>query len=194
MVEYRLAGVEGSKPVSAEIVRRPAAAAASASASASAASASAAPGEYAVRIDGEERDLRILSMGPRGVEFVLGGRYHAARYRAASTARMEMVVDGVPVDLSMHSDLDEIVYKNSGGVGAAGDAGSDSLLRSPIPGKVVSFSAEEGHEVRKGDAVVVLESMKMQVAVKAHRDGVVKSLKVRQGGNVAKNDAIAEIE
>lgn len=191
MVEYRLAGVEGSKPVSAELVRRPAAAAASASA----ASASAAPGEYAVRIDGEERDLRILSMGPRGVEFVLGGRYHAARYRAASTARMEMVVDGVPVDLSMHSDLDEIVYKNSGGVGAAGDAGSDSLLlRSPIPGKVVSFSAEEGHEVRKGDAVVVLESMKMQVAVKAHRDGVVKSLKVRQGGNVAKNDAIAEIE
>ena len=182
MVKYRLADAEGSPPVSAEIVRRPASAA-----------AGGAPAEYAVSIDGEERTLRILSMGPRGVEFVLDGRYHSARYTRASTARMGMVIDGVPVELSMHEDLDEVVYKNSGGAGAAGDAGSDGLLRSPIPGKVVSFSAEEGAEVRKGDPIVVLESMKMQVAVKAHRDGAIKSLKVKQGGNVAKNDAIAEI-
>ncbi len=183
-MDYRLDGVEDAEPVAAELVRRPA----------RATGGDAPGGDYAVRIDGEERDLRILSMGPRGAEFVLAGRYHSVRYVRASTARMEMVVDGAPVELSMHSDLDEIVYKNSGGAGAAGAGASDATLRSPIPGKVVSFSAEEGAEVRKGDPVVVLESMKMQVAVKAHRDGTVKSLRVKQGGSVAKNDAIAEIE
>ena len=184
-MEYRLDGVEGAEPVSAEIVRRPARATGGAG----------AEGDYAVRIDGDERDLRILSIGPRGAEFVLGGRFHSVRYVRASTARMEMVVDGAPVELSMHSNLDEIVYKNSGGAGAGGAGGaSDAALRSPIPGKVVSFSAEEGAEVRKGDPVVVLESMKMQVAVKAHRDGTVRSLRVKQGGSVAKNDAIADIE
>lgn len=187
-MEYRLEGVEGARPVSAELVRRPA--------RATGGGGGAEGGDYAVRIDGDERELRILSLGPRGAEFVLGGTYHSVRYERASTARIEMVVDGAPVELSMHSGLDEIVYKNSGGAAAGGAGGGapDATLRSPIPGKVVSFSTEEGLEVRKGDPVVVLESMKMQVAVKAHRDGTVKSLKVKQGGSVAKNDAIAEIE
>lgn len=190
-MEYRLEGVEGARPVSAELVRRPA------RATGGGAGGGAGGGDYAVRIDGDERELRLLSLGPRGAEFVLGGRYHSVRYERASTARIEMVIDGAPVELSMHSDLDEIVYKNSGGAaagGAGGGGAADATLRSPIPGKVVSFSTEEGLEVRKGDPVVVLESMKMQVAVKAHRDGTVKSLKVKQGGSVAKNDAIAEIE
>ena len=180
-MEYRLGGVEGSRPVRAELAGRAAAAT----------GGGAAEAEYSVRIDGSERDLRVLSTGPRGVEFILDGQYHSVRYLRASTARMEMVVDGVPVELTMHADLDEIVYKNSGGAGDAGSA--DDVLRSPIPGKVVSFSAEEGAEVAKGDPVVVLESMKMQVAVKAHRGGTVKSFRVKQGGSVAKNDAIAEI-
>jgi len=36
--------------------------------------------------------------------------------------------------------------------------------------------------------------MKMQVAIKSHKDGTVKSIKVKEGGTVAKNDVIAEIE
>ena len=40
----------------------------------------------------------------------------------------------------------------------------------------------------------VLESMKMQVAIKAHKDGEIKSIKIKEGNTVAKNDVIAEIE
>jgi biotin carboxyl carrier protein len=36
--------------------------------------------------------------------------------------------------------------------------------------------------------------MKMQVTVKAHKDGNIKSIKIKEGGTVAKNDVIAEIE
>ena len=53
---------------------------------------------------------------------------------------------------------------------------------------------EEGANIKKGDNVCVLESMKMQVGIKSHKDGTVKSIKVKQGGIVAKNDVIAEIE
>ena len=58
----------------------------------------------------------------------------------------------------------------------------------------MSFPVEEGASVKKGDPIVVLESMKMQVAVKSHKDGTVKSIKVKEGGSVAKGDVIAEIE
>ena len=48
--------------------------------------------------------------------------------------------------------------------------------------------------MKKGDVVCVLESMKMQISIKSHKDGVVKSIKMKQGSSVAKNDVLAEIE
>ena len=67
-------------------------------------------------------------------------------------------------------------------------------LKSQIPGRIVSINVSVGDKVNKGDVVCVLESMKMQVSIKSHKDGVIKSLKIKQGAPVAKNDVLAEIE
>ena len=147
--------------------------------------------EYVIKLNDREQNLKILSMNSRGIEFVLDQKFHTAKYLESTTAKMNLVVDGVPMEVNMHSGLDEIVYKNSGG---GGGEDSELSLRSQIPGKVVSFSVEEGASVKKGDSIVVLESMKMQVAVKSHKDGTVKTIKVKEGGSVAKGDVIAEIE
>ena len=48
--------------------------------------------------------------------------------------------------------------------------------------------------IKKGDVVCTLESMKMQVAVKAHKDGVIQNLKIKESATVAKGDVIADIE
>jgi biotin carboxyl carrier protein len=91
----------------------------------------------------------------------------------------------------MHTKLDEIVYKNTGG----SDVGSTQInLRSQIPGRVVSIEVIVGDKVKKGDVVCVLESMKMQVSVKSHKDGEIKNLKIKEGNSVNKNDILAEIE
>jgi len=58
----------------------------------------------------------------------------------------------------------------------------------------VSVEVNEGDKIKKGDTVCVLESMKMQVSVKSHKDGEVKNLKVKEGNSVNKNDILAEIE
>lgn len=147
--------------------------------------------EYIIKINDREENLKILSMDSNGIEFVLGSQYHVVKYLEGSTAKMNLIVDGVPMQVRMHSGLDDIVYKNSGG--AAGED-SEVTLYSQIPGKVVKIPLEEGAQVKKGDPIAVLESMKMQVAVKSHRDGTIKSIKVKQGGSVAKGDPIAEIE
>ena len=67
-------------------------------------------------------------------------------------------------------------------------------MKSQIPGKVISISVEDGDSVKKGDVICTLESMKMQVAVKAQKDGVVKGIKIKEGNSVNKNDVIADIE
>jgi len=147
--------------------------------------------EYVIKINDREQNLKILNMDTRGIEFILDQKYHKVKYLDSTTSKMNLVVDGVPMTLNLHADLDEIVYKHSGGAGA-GDA--QLTLRSQIPGKVISIAVKEGANIKKGDNVCVLESMKMQVGIKSHKDGTVKSIKVKQGGIVAKNDIIAEIE
>ncbi len=147
--------------------------------------------EYLIKIGSDEHNLRILAMDSKGIEFILDQKYHKVKYLENTTSQMSMVVDGVPMKIGMNSQFDSIVYKNSGG----GDsANSQTNLHSQIPGKVVSINVGEGDSVKKGDVVCVLESMKMQVSIKAHKDGNVRKIKVKTGGSVAKNDVLAEIE
>ena len=147
--------------------------------------------EYLIKIQDKEHHLQILNINSSGMEFVLDNNFHSVNYVEKQTAEMKIVVDGVPLTINMHTKLDEIVYKNTGGA----DTGSAQInLRSQIPGKVVSIEVTIGDKVKKGDVVCVLESMKMQVSVKSHKDGEVKNLKIKEGNSVNKNDILAEIE
>lgn len=147
--------------------------------------------EFVVKIGNNERNLKIIDMGHDKIEFVLDNSFHSAKYLENSTSKITVVVDGVKLTFNKRPDLDKIVYKNSG---MESSADSQISLKSQIPGRVVSINVSQGDNVKKGDIVCVLESMKMQVSIKSHKDGVVKSLKLKQGASVAKNDVLAEIE
>ena len=147
--------------------------------------------EYVIKLHDREQNLKILTMDSKGMEFILDQKFHKVKYLDTTTSKHSLVVDGIPITVNLHTNLNEIVYKNSGG---GGDEGSELALKSQIPGKVVSIDVQEGSDIKKGETLCVLESMKMQVGVKAHKDGKVKSIKIKEGGTVAKNDTIAEIE
>lgn len=148
-------------------------------------------GEYLIKINDDEHQLKILNMNSRRIEFLLDNHFHKAKYLQSTTAQINLVVDGIPMKLFMHTHLDKIVYKNSGG---EGPESAQMILRSQIPGKVVSIAVQEGSSVNKGDTICTLESMKMQVGIKSHKSGKIKSIKIKEGASVAKNDIIAEIE
>jgi len=57
-------------------------------------------------------------------------------------------------------------------------------LKSPMPGLVIGVPVEDGQTVKKGDVLVVLESMKMQNELKAPRAGVVNRLRVKTGDSI----------
>ncbi|MGI0045586.1 MAG: acetyl-CoA carboxylase biotin carboxyl carrier protein subunit [Nitrosotalea sp.] len=147
--------------------------------------------EFVIKISNNERHLKILNMSHEKIEFMLDNSFHIAKYLENSTSKITVVVDGVKLTFNKRPDLDKVVYKNSG---IESTTDSQVNLKSQIPGRVVSINVSQGDNVKKGDIVCVLESMKMQVSIKSHKDGVVKSLKVKQGGSVAKNDVLAEIE
>jgi biotin carboxyl carrier protein len=144
-----------------------------------------------VKIGGKQHTLRLLKSGTNEFEFVLDNTFHHAKVLQSGSAEVKLVLDGQPLTVKKHSKLTEVLEKASA-LGGAG--GGDRNLASQIPGRVVSIVAKVGSEVKKGDVIVVLESMKMQVAVKAHKDGSLKEIKVKQGASVARNDVLAIIE
>ncbi len=60
----------------------------------------------------------------------------------------------------------------------------DAALAAPMPATVVATRAEPGQSVRTGDVLVVLEAMKMELTIRAPRDGVVDAVHCRQGALV----------
>jgi acetyl-CoA/propionyl-CoA carboxylase biotin carboxyl carrier protein len=77
---------------------------------------------------------------------------------------------------------------------AAGSAASSSeSLPSPLQGTVLKVAVAEGAEVNEGDLVCVIEAMKMENEITAHRSGKVTSLNVAEGAAIGSGDVIATI-
>lgn len=65
-------------------------------------------------------------------------------------------------------------------------------LKAPMPGLIFDIKVMEGDAVKKGDALLVLEAMKMENILKSPSDGVVKSIKIKKGESVEKNQVLIQ--
>jgi acetyl-CoA/propionyl-CoA carboxylase biotin carboxyl carrier protein len=77
--------------------------------------------------------------------------------------------------------------------GAAGGASSESLP-SPLQGTVLKVAVEQGATVAEGDLICVIEAMKMENEITAHRAGKVEELNVSEGAAVSSGDVLAVIK
>ncbi len=65
-------------------------------------------------------------------------------------------------------------------------------VKAPMPGMVLNILVEEGQEVKKGDALIVLEAMKMENILKSPSDGVIKKIAITKGVAVEKNQLLIQ--
>lgn len=67
-------------------------------------------------------------------------------------------------------------------------------IKAPMPGMVLQVLVEAGQEIKKGDAIVVLEAMKMENILKSPTDGKVKKVNVTKGDKVDKNQVMVFLD
>ncbi|PSA73799.1 acetyl/propionyl/methylcrotonyl-CoA carboxylase subunit alpha [Corynebacterium diphtheriae] len=120
---------------------------------------------------------------------------------ALPSQKVVVEIDGRRVEIALPGDLalgggagapkKKAKKRRAGGSKAAisGDA-----VAAPMQGTVIKINAEEGAEVAEGDTVVVLEAMKMENPVKAHKSGVVTGLAIAAGEGVTKGQVLLEIK
>jgi len=78
--------------------------------------------------------------------------------------------------------------------GGSGPSASSDALPSPLQGTVLKVAVEQGAEVSEGDLICVIEAMKMENEITAHRSGKVEELPITEGAAVSSGDTLAIIK
>jgi acetyl-CoA/propionyl-CoA carboxylase biotin carboxyl carrier protein len=120
--------------------------------------------DYTVEVSGRRFDVRVS--GPPGGATGRGGAAAAKPARARRTTRAS----------------------------TPGAAGGGDVLRSPMQGTVLKVAVEAGATVAAGTLIAVIEAMKMENEITAHKDGTVTALPISVGSSVASGDTLAVIE
>ncbi|WP_221933613.1 acetyl/propionyl/methylcrotonyl-CoA carboxylase subunit alpha [Aeromicrobium piscarium] len=118
-----------------------------------------------------ERERVTVEVGGKRVEVVLPGGLGAAAAPAAAQKKAKRKAG------------------SGGGAAVSGDS-----LTSPMQGTVVKLTVEDGQEVAEGDQVLVIEAMKMEQPITAHKAGVITSLDAEVGATVSAGAVICEIK
>jgi pyruvate carboxylase subunit B len=162
---------------------------------------------YWVRIADEEFDVAVEAAG--GVFLVtLGGSAYQVELTEVLPAAYTLVVDGACHDLTVQDRagpwtliLDGARYRaeiaRTRRVAAA--AGRPAAVRSeevraPMPGVVISVEVGEGSRVEDGQAIAIMEAMKMQMEIRAPHAGTVKRIHVRPGQELAAGQLLVTME
>ncbi len=101
------------------------------------------------------------------------------------------VVNGLKYEITARTKLEETareVMKNKGG------GGKGTEIKAPMPGLILSLKKKEGDEVKPGDALFILEAMKMENEIRAIKSGRVKKVLVEKGQSVEKNQLVLIVE
>jgi acetyl-CoA/propionyl-CoA carboxylase biotin carboxyl carrier protein len=77
--------------------------------------------------------------------------------------------------------------------GRKADPGSSDTLPSPMQGSIWKVPVKEGQEVAEGDVVTIIEAMKMENEITAHKAGVIAELPIREGDSIASGQTLAVI-
>lgn len=88
------------------------------------------------------------------------------------------------------------VLTKPAGTGKRGGHGAHAAgeLVAPMPGQVRTVQVAAGETVARGQTLVIVEAMKMEIKIAAPRDGVVKALKIRPGQTVDRDQLLVELE
>jgi biotin carboxyl carrier protein len=102
----------------------------------------------------------------------------------------EVLLWGALYQVQVMDEREQRLAKSSAGFVPQG---GEIAIRAPMPGLIVDVPVEVGQDVKAGQTLVILESMKMENELKAPRDGKVHALNVKAGQNVEQNKTLVSI-
>ncbi|OZG75336.1 oxaloacetate decarboxylase subunit alpha [Hahella sp. CCB-MM4] len=131
--------------------------------------------EFKIMVHGETYDIHVTGVSPHG----------------DNERRFYMTVDGVPEEIAIESTGE---YTRGGGEGKRPQAAGPGDVSASMPGNIVDVLVAEGQQIAAGEAVLVIEAMKMETEIKAAISGTVKEILVKKGDRVTPGELLVQID
>lgn len=125
---------------------------------------------------------------PGGLVVEISGKPMAVTLSEVSAGRIEFVLDGERISFQRPAPAASTAPPPP--TSASGHRG---VVQAPMPGKVTAALVKPGDRVKKGDPLVVLESMKMEVAVRADQDAAVREVLTKEGASVKRGQDLVRL-
>lgn len=139
---------------------------------------------YRATIEEKAFDVEILQAQDGKLDLLIDGKRVTA-YVSTENTRRWVTINGQTFVLTKSSGARK---SGHGGHHAAGE------LTAPMPGQVRAVNVSEGETVTKGQTLLVLEAMKMEIRIHSPQNGVVKKLLIKQGQTVEREQVLIEVE
>jgi len=147
--------------------------------------------ERHVSVNGKTYEVDFESVSGQPVfSLIADGKSHEAYVRETDD-EWQVLLRGRLYPVKVEDEREKRLRAAAGG--GVAETG-EFHLKAPMPGLVVSIPVEEGQEVKKGQVLLILESMKMQNELKSPRDGTVNRIKVKAGESVEQKQALLSVQ
>jgi biotin carboxyl carrier protein len=143
-----------------------------------------------ISVDGKVYEVDFESVSGQPVySLIVDGRSHES-YVAAGDHDWQVLLRGRLYPVTVEDEREKRLRSAAGG--GVAETG-EFHLRAPMPGLVVTILVEEGQAIKKGQVMLILESMKMQNELKSPRDGVIGRLRVKAGETVEQKQTLLSV-
>ena len=144
--------------------------------------------KFKFTIAGQPYDTTVNEIEPNVCEVTVNGTMFQVEIEKQETLKKKPVVAPRPVATATGAAA------SAAKPAAAPAAAGTTVVKSPLPGSIVKVMVQAGQEIKKGDTLLTMESMKMENVIASEVTGKVKSVLVQPGQNVMQDDKLVEIE
>ncbi|MEE0990139.1 MAG: biotin/lipoyl-containing protein [Paludibacteraceae bacterium] len=131
----------------------------------------------------------------KNFKFTINGNVYEVGVDAAENGKSNVTVNGKSYVVEVEADvMQATTVRRPLATPSAASKGASGVMKSPLPGKVLKVVVAEGQVVKRGDTLMVIESMKMENNIAAQADGVVRKIMVGADQNILQGDALLEFE
>ncbi len=142
--------------------------------------------KFKFTIAGQPYDTTVNEIEPNVCEVTVNGTVFHVEIEKQETLKKKPVVAPRPAATGAAAPAAKPA--------AAPAAAGTTVVKSPLPGSIVKVMVQAGQEIKKGDTLLSMESMKMENVIASEVTGKVKSVLVQPGQNVMQDDKLVEIE
>lgn len=158
---------------------------------------------FRLELDGKPHDVTILARRPHLVIAVDGRRHIVETRDEGGDGRCRLTIDGEESAFARAETVEGALVRLNGRttpvrrIDAAAEAsaagGGVHLVRAPMPGIVIAIHKAAGDSVERGETVITIESMKLQMKLDAPRNGEIAEIGAREGEGFEKDAVLARL-